>query len=35
VLRSKLWDDNINSMEKGSRNRRVGKKLKQILLLDT
>jgi SRSO17 transposase len=35
VLRSKLWDDNIDSMEKGSRNRRVGKKLKQILLLDT
>jgi len=29
VLRSKLWDDNINSMEKGSRNRRVGKKLIQ------
>jgi len=35
VLRSKLWDDNINSMEKGSRNRRVGKKLKQMILLDT
>lgn len=35
VLRSKLWDDNINSMEKGTRNRRVGKKLKQMFLLDT
>jgi SRSO17 transposase len=35
LLRSKIWDDNINSMEKGSRNRRVGKKLKQMILLDT
>jgi SRSO17 transposase len=35
LLRNKLWDDNINSMEKGSRNRRVGKKIKQLILLDT
>jgi len=35
LLRSKLWDDNINSMEQGSRNRRVGQKLKQLVLLDT
>jgi len=35
VLRSKLWDDNINSMEQGPRNRRVGQKLKQLILLDT
>lgn len=35
VLREKLWDDIINSMEKGSRNRRIGKKLKQVILLDT
>jgi len=35
LLRSKLWDDNINSMEQGSRNRRVGKKLKELILLDT
>jgi SRSO17 transposase len=35
VLRNKLWDDNIDSMERGSRNRQVGKKLKQILLLET
>ena len=35
LLRSKLWDDNINSMEQGSRNRRVGHKLKQLVLLDT
>ena len=35
LLRSKIWDDNIHSMEKGSRNRRVGKKLKQMILLDT
>jgi len=33
LLRSKLWDDTINSMEKGSRNRRVGKKLKEIIQL--
>jgi SRSO17 transposase len=35
LLRNQLWDDNINSLEKGSRNRRVGKKLKQMVLLDT
>ena len=32
ILREKLWDDTINSMEKGSRNKRVGKKLKQLML---
>jgi len=32
-LRSKLWDDTINAMEKGSRNRRVAKKLKEIIQL--
>lgn len=31
MLRSKLWDDTINAMEKGSRNRRVGRKLKEII----
>jgi SRSO17 transposase len=33
LLRSKLWDDTINAMEKGSRNRRVGKKLKELIEL--
>jgi SRSO17 transposase len=31
LLRDKLWDDTINAMEKGSRNRRVAKKLKEII----
>jgi SRSO17 transposase len=35
VLREKIWDDTINTMEKGSRNRRVGRKLKDVILLDT
>ena len=35
LLRSKLWDDAVDSMEKGTRNRRVGKKLKEIILLET
>lgn len=35
VLREKIWDDTVTSMEKGSRNRRVGKKLKELILLDT
>jgi hypothetical protein len=35
TLREKLWDDTINSMENGSRNKRVGKKLKQIMLFKT
>jgi SRSO17 transposase len=35
VLREKIWDDTINNMEKGSRNRRVGQKLKDVILLDT
>ena len=33
LLRSKLWDDMINSLENGSRNRRVGKKLKELVNL--
>ena len=33
-LREKLWDDTINSMEQGTKNRRIGKKLKQLLLLE-
>jgi hypothetical protein len=33
TLRDKLWDDNINSMEQGPRNRRVGRQLKQLILL--
>jgi len=33
LLRNKLWDDMINSLEKGSRNRRVGKKLKELVSL--
>lgn len=35
LLREKLWDDTINSMEHGTRNRRIGKKLKQVILLET
>jgi hypothetical protein len=35
VLREKLWDDMINSMEQGARNRRIGKKIKQLILLET
>jgi hypothetical protein len=35
LLRSKLWDDTVNSLETGSRNRRLGKKLKQLILLET
>lgn len=35
ILREKLWDDTINNMENGSRNKRVGKKLKQIMLFKT
>jgi SRSO17 transposase len=35
LLREKLWDDAINSMEQGKRNRRFGKKLKQVILLET
>jgi SRSO17 transposase len=34
-LREKLWDDTINNMEKGTRNRKIGKKLKQLILLET
>jgi len=33
LLRSKLRDDTINAMETGSRNRRVAKKLKEIIQL--
>ena len=35
LLREKIWDDTINTLEKGSRNRRVGKKLKNLVLLST
>ena len=35
MLRSKIWDDTIHTLETGSRNRRVGRKLKQIILLET
>jgi hypothetical protein len=35
VLREKLWDDMINSMEQGARNRRIGNKIKQLILLET
>jgi hypothetical protein len=34
-LRKMIWDDTINTFEHGSRNRRVGKKLKNLLLLST
>ena len=33
VLRQRLWDDVVNGLENGSRNRRVGKKMKQLILL--
>jgi SRSO17 transposase len=35
LLREKLWDDTINQMETGSRNRRVGKKMKELILFST
>jgi SRSO17 transposase len=35
ILREKIWDNTINNMEKGSRNRRLGKKLKEVILLST
>ena len=35
MLRSKILDDTINTMKTGSRNRRVGKKLKQLILLES
>jgi len=35
LLREKLWDDTIDSMEQGIRYRRIGKKLKQVILLET
>lgn len=35
LLREKLWDDTIDSMEQGTRYRRIGKKLKQVILLET
>lgn len=35
LLRTKLWDDTIETMEKGTRHRRIGKKLKQLVLLDS
>lgn len=33
TLRAKLWDDVITSMEKGSRNRRVAKKIRDVIQL--
>ena len=33
TLRAKLWDDVIASMENGSRNRRVGKKIRELIEL--
>jgi SRSO17 transposase len=33
ALRAKLWDDVISSMEKGSRNRRAGQKIRQLIQL--
>jgi SRSO17 transposase len=35
LLRNKLWDDTIDSLETGKRNRCIGKKLKQFILLDS
>ena len=35
TLRSMIWDDAVSAMETGSRNRRVGKKLKSMILLET
>jgi SRSO17 transposase len=33
TLRAKLWDDVITSMEKGSRNRRAAKKIREVIQL--
>jgi SRSO17 transposase len=33
TLRAKLWEDVIRSMENGSRNRRVGKKIREVIQL--
>ena len=33
LLRSRLWDDTIQSMEQGTRTRRIVKKPKQMVLL--
>jgi SRSO17 transposase len=33
TLRAKLWDDVITSMERGSRNRRVAKKIREVIQL--
>jgi hypothetical protein len=35
MLWGKIWDDTINTLVHGSRNRRVGKKLKNLILLST
>ena len=32
VLREKLWDDTVDSLATGSRNRRVGRKMKELIL---
>ena len=35
LLRNKLWDDTIDSMETGKKSRQIGKKLKKLILLDS
>jgi SRSO17 transposase len=35
LLRNKLWDDTVDSMETGKKSRRIGKKLKKLILLDS
>jgi hypothetical protein len=35
LLREKLWDDTINSMQQSTRDRQIGKKLKRVILLET
>jgi hypothetical protein len=35
LRRNKIWDDTIDGMEKGKKSRRIGKKLKKLILLDS
>jgi hypothetical protein len=35
LLRNRLWDDTIDSMETGKKSRRIGKKIKNLILLDS
>ena len=35
LLRGKIWDDTINNMDASSRDRKIGKKLKNLILLKT